>query len=83
MASYADKALRSRDPRFARVLGQIGYLRRDMRAIGSTSNSPIPENGAGEGLEELRAAYQAIKGRAPGASWGADRLRRLIDEAQS
>ena len=30
--SYMERAMRSRDPRYARVLGKLGYGRRDMRA---------------------------------------------------
>lgn len=83
MASYLDKAARSRDPRFAQILERIGYGRRDMRADPATGYLRSDMQASGDTLEELRTAYQALKGRAPAASWDAAKIRRLIGEAQS
>lgn len=82
--NYLDKAAAHKDRRYASILEQIGYKRRDMRpAPAPASNSP-PSNFALENdLDKLRAAYQALKGRAPAASWGVEKIRRLLAEAQS
>ena len=80
---YREKASRSRDPRFGRILDLIGYKRRDMRAAAPAGYLRSDETAQGAGLDELRAAYRELKGRAPGASWDEDKLRRLIDEAKA
>lgn len=42
--SYMTRALRARDPRFANILGKLGYERSDMTAADpeDTPESPVP-----------------------------------------
>ena len=50
MAGYMDRALKAKDPRFARILGKLGYERRDMVAA-----EPVADD---DDLAALRAEYQ-------------------------
>lgn len=74
--SYMDKALRSRDPRYARVLSKLGYERRDMVADPVKAAPQSDENAV------LRAEYERIVGKRPFMGWDADTLRAKIAEAQ-
>lgn len=71
-STYLDRAERARDPRFARILGKLGYERRDMVAAG-----PV------EDLAELRETYERILGKRPFNGWDAATLRDKIADAQS
>lgn len=71
-STYMDRALQSRDPRFARVLGKLGYDRRDMGAEGQEADE----------LSPLREQYQAIVGKRPFMGWDADTLRQKMAEAR-
>ena len=51
---YMDRALRARDPRFARVLGKMGYERSDL--------VPSPPVAPAEGLTALRDEYERALG---------------------
>lgn len=85
--TYWDKALKSRDPRFAQVLSRLGYATRHMRAdvaapfVAAPASEPAPKAEVGEDLADLRAQYQEIVGKKPYHGWGADELRKRIDEA--
>ena len=70
-STYMDRALKSRDPRFARILGKLGYERRDMVA----DADPVDD---GDDLTALRAEYQAKVGKKPFHGWGAETLREKI-----
>ncbi|MDF3606324.1 hypothetical protein PE067_09350 [Paracoccus sp. DMF-8] len=70
-STYMDRAMKSRDPRFARVLGKLGYERRDMVAEASQPDD----------LAELRKEYEALIGKRPYMGWGADELREKIASA--
>lgn len=72
--TYMDRALRARDPRYARILGKLGYGRRDMQA----NQAPDPE----EELKALRDEYQNVVGKKPYHGWSAETLREKIAEAQ-
>lgn len=61
---YMDRALRSSDPRYARVLTKLGYGRRDMRAAESEP----------DGLAALRAEYERVVGKRPFNGWDAETL---------
>lgn len=69
-STYMDRAMKSRDPRFARVLGKLGYDRRDM------VSEPQPDE-----LTRLREEYQSAVGKRPFMGWGADELRKKIAAA--
>lgn len=73
--TYMNRALRHSDPRYARVLGKLGYATRHMEAVDATT--PAKE----DDLSDLRAQYQEIVGKRPYHGWGADELRSKIDEA--
>ena len=72
-STYMDRALTSRDPRFAQVLSKLGYERRDMVA------DEQPEEK--DDMAELRAEYQEAVGKKAYHGWDADTLREKIAEA--
>ena len=73
MAGYMDRALKAKDPRFARILGKLGYERRDMVAA-----EPVADD---DDLAALRAEYQDVVGKKAYHGWSADELRAKIAEA--
>lgn len=73
---YLDRAERARDPRFARILGKLGYERRDMVA------APGPVK-AVDDLSGLREEYETKVGKRPFMGWDADTLREKIAAAKS
>lgn len=74
---YMDRALRARDPRFARILGKLGYKRRDMVAADpSVDELPVDE------MAVLREEYQAAVGKRPFNGWDADTVRAKIADAK-
>ena len=74
MAGYMDRALKAKDPRFARILGKLGYDRRDMVAADEAGDAPADD------LTALRAEYQEAVGKKPYHGWDADTLRAKIAE---
>lgn len=72
--SYMDRAMRSADPRFARILGKLGYQRSDMVAKAAAAE-------AEDELTELRVQYQDVVGKRAYHGWDADMLREKIAEA--
>lgn len=75
---YLDRAERARDPRFAQILGKLGYERRDMVAVAATG-APKQSND----LTALRAEYEAKLGKRPFMGWDAESLREKIAAAKS
>ena len=71
-STYMDRAMRSADPRFARILGKLGYQRSDM-----VSEADKAE----EELTELRTQYQEAVGKRAYHGWDANTLREKIAEA--
>lgn len=76
-STYMDRALQSRDPRFARILGRLGYERRDMVAA-----EPDADVVSDDDLTALRAEYLDAVGKKPFHGWDADTLRDKIAEAK-
>ena len=74
MAGYMDRALKAKDPRFARILGKLGYERRDMVAA-----EPVADD---DDITSLRAEYQDVVGKKAFHGWDADTLRNKIAEAK-
>lgn len=74
--SYMDRALRAQDPRYAHILGKLGYGRRDMRAA---AQAPDPE----EELKALREQYQDVVGKRAYHGWDAETLKAKIAEAKA
>jgi hypothetical protein len=87
--TYWDRALKSRDPRYARILSRLGYATRRMQAeavtgeVNAPAQEPSTASEASDELSDLRAQYQEIVGKKPYHGWGADELRKRIDEALS
>lgn len=73
--TYMDRAMRSADPRYARVLEKLGHT----RPVAPKADPAEPANETAA----LRAEYEAIVGRRPFMGWGADKLREKIAEAKS
>lgn len=73
-SSYMTRAMQARDPRFATVLGKLGYERADLHA--SESASPVLD------IKELRAEYQKVVGKRAFNGWDADTITAKIAEAR-
>ena len=73
-SSYMDRAMRSADPRYARILGRLGYQRTDMVAEAEAAE-------AEDELSELRAQYHEVVGKRAYHGWDAVTLREKIAEA--
>lgn len=72
-SGYMDRALRASDPRFARVLGKLGYKRSDMAAQAEIQQDE---------LTSLRAEYQRLYEKRAYHGWDADELRaKIADKA--
>jgi hypothetical protein len=69
------RALRAQDPRYARILGKLGYGRRDMQA----RQVPDPE----DEVKALREQYQTVVGKKPYHGWDAETLKAKIAEAKA
>lgn len=83
--TYMDRALKARDPRYATILGKLGYDRRDMVAdpVSPVDQTPqVRPDTEEEILLRLRAEYKETVGRHAYHAWDADTLRRKIDEAR-
>lgn len=89
-SSYMTRALKARDPRFARVLSRLGYERTDM---GADERSPVKtvvvpkaaslgapgrKTGTGDDVAALRKQYQAVVGKKPFGGWDAETLKSKI-----
>lgn len=72
---YMTRALRSADPRYARILSKLGYGRRDMVVTGA------PQEAERDDIKTLREEYQRVIGRKPFNGWDADTLRQKIAAA--
>jgi hypothetical protein len=78
---YHTRALKSKDPRFARIFESLGYHRRDMRAEEPTP-APAPTS-APEAIDNtagLRAEYELLYGKRPFMGWDAEKLEAKIAE---
>lgn len=94
-SSYMTRALRFSDPRYARILGKLGYSRSDMVADDvavEPARDPLDHDSGGnrggsvsggDDLSDLRAEYLAAVGRRPFSGWDAAELARRIAEAKA
>ncbi len=71
--SYMTRALKAQDPRFARILGNIGYERAD---IVSTHEAGVDD------MTQLRKEYQDVVGKRAFNGWDAETLKAKIAEAK-
>lgn len=77
---YMNRALQSSDPRYARILGKLGYERRDMRAVEGVKPSSVPQH---DEITLLRAEYERVLGKRPFMGWDEAKLREKIAEAKA
>jgi len=68
--SYFTRALKARDPRFARIFGKMGYATTDLVAA-------EPE---ADPLDEVRQLYTKVVGKKPYHGWDAETLHTKIAE---
>lgn len=68
--AYFTRALKARDPRYARIFHKLGYRTTDLVA---------GDEGPGE-VGELRDLYEKIVGKRPFMGWDADTLAEKIAE---
>jgi len=79
-SSYMTRALKASDPRYARVLGKLGYQRGDMQA-----DAPA-DQGSSEPEDELKAVrdqYETVFNKRPYHGWDIETLKAKIAEAQA
>lgn len=76
--SYMDRALRHKDPRYARVLDKMGYRTRHMVAASVPVETVADE---ADELAQLRALYQEVMGKRPFHGWDAETLKAKMAEA--
>jgi len=90
-SGYMTRAMKARDPRFARVLGRLGYERSDLVADDATRDPLDHDNDgrkggaqkqSGDDLAELRKVYEAKVGKRPFMGWDAATLAAKIAEAE-
>lgn len=72
-SGYMTRALAHRDPRFAQILGKLGYEGRDMRA------DPEPVQAPDE-MAALRAEYETVIGKRPFPGWSGEVLREKMEK---
>lgn len=80
-SSYMTRALKARDPRFARVLGKLGYETTDLSAQEVDSDA-VDEDGAAD-LTKLRVEYDEVFGKKPYHGWDAATLASKIAQKRS
>lgn len=80
--SYMTRALKARDPRFARVLGKLGYpggtvVQEPKKASRTTkaTSKKVPDQDA---RTMLRAEYERVVGKRPFTGWSAEELQTKI-----
>lgn len=66
--SYFTRALKSRDPRYARIFGKLGYNTTELVA----DDAPAPDIG------QLRDLYAKVVGKRPFNGWDAETLLAKI-----
>lgn len=86
-STYMTRALKAHDPRFARVLGRLGYERSDLVAEDPLDHDGDGRKGgakspAGDDIAALREAYEAKLGKRPFMGWDADTLKAKIAETE-
>ncbi len=87
-STYMTRAMKASDPRFARVLGQLGYERADVVA-GTESGDSLDHAGderKGDSktteLDALRAEYNETVGKRAYHGWDVDTIKNKIAEAK-
>lgn len=75
-SSYMTRALQAKDPRFAAILGKLGYERADLRS----SSVPVA---AKDDLSAARSEYHQVIGKRAYHAWTLDELREKIAAAKA
>lgn len=76
--TYMDRAMRSSDPRYARVLEKLGHARpAEKPQHRGAPPEPVDD------LAPLRAEYEHLVGKRPFMGWDAAKLREKIAEAKA
>lgn len=76
-SSYMTRAMQARDPRYATILGKLGYESTDMQT-GEAAPKPAVDD-----IKALRAEYQQAAGKRPFHGWDVDDLKAKIAEAKA
>lgn len=72
--SYYTRALKARDPRFARIFARMGY---DTTALAADDTPAAPD------IAEIRAMYEKVFGKRPFNGWDAETLLAKIAEKRA
>jgi hypothetical protein len=80
--SYMTRAMKARDPRFADILGKLGYETREQAPADATPPQAPKGDGAPD-LATLRQRYKDVVGKKPFNGWDADTLAAKIAEHQA
>lgn len=75
-SNYFSRAMRSRDPRFAKIAEKLTYSRRDMQA------APISPAPTFDDLADARAEYESVLQKKPFHGWDVATLREKISAAK-
>lgn len=68
---YYTRALKARDPRYARIFGKLGY-----------STEQLVASDVGPDISELRETYEKVLGKRPFNGWDAETLAEKIAAAR-
>lgn len=86
-SNYMTRALKSKDSRYAVILGKLGHVGADEsqpRSVRKQKKSPEPTpvetSEPVDTLAELREEYREVIGKQPYHGWDEADLRRRIDE---
>jgi ribosome-binding protein aMBF1 (putative translation factor) len=78
-SGYMTRAMKSRDPRFARVLGKLGYERSDMAATEADVDNDKSDD---DDLVAARVRYQEAVGKRAYHGWSVEELDAKIEESK-
>ncbi|MDX0310553.1 hypothetical protein GOC54_05370 [Sinorhizobium meliloti] len=82
-SSYMTRPMKARDPRYARVLGLLGYQRTDMVSEDPAKLTPKPSPKAeDDDIAALRKEYLEVVGKRPFHGWDAATIRAKINEVK-
>lgn len=71
--SYMTRAMQAKDPRYADILGKLGY--------GTAEVKPAVKRPVG--IAKLRSDYERVVGKKPFNGWNAEQLREKIAAAKA
>lgn len=79
-STYMDRAMQHRDPRFARILGKLGYTTTDM-AKAETKPEPKlePVEDTAADLTAMRSAYKEASGKFAHHTWDIAAIKAKLE----